>query len=311
MTDSASKSKTRKSSNRHPKFEWIDAVSADRRLGGTQRLVLTYCARKYVSSGQTTFSVRQETIAQRCGCGIATVKRTFARARDIGYLATVRSPRGRNLHRGDEHRLTYPNDLGINSTDLGINLIPGNPADLGIILEGSRDHFEPIQGSSSADLGIICDKNIASDQQECSPLGSLKEGSLKEGSLKGSLDARVRAREAVPASKAEPKPSTRRGTRLPDGWEPPENVIRDMHAQFPQINLRAEHAKFCDYWQAKPGKDAEKLDWAKTWRNWIRGAAERTPNGHRNGHTLSTSDRIFADIQAMKSGNQLPRLELP
>jgi hypothetical protein len=27
--------------------------------------------------------------------------------------------------------------------------------------------------------------------------------------------------------------------------------------------------KFCNYWQAKSGKDATKLDWDKTFKNWV------------------------------------------
>ena len=26
---------------------------------------------------------------------------------------------------------------------------------------------------------------------------------------------------------------------------------------------------FTNYWQAKPGAQARKLDWEKTWRNWV------------------------------------------
>ena len=29
-------------------------------------------------------------------------------------------------------------------------------------------------------------------------------------------------------------------------------------------------ATFADFWHAKAGKDACKLDWLATWRNWIR-----------------------------------------
>ena len=28
--------------------------------------------------------------------------------------------------------------------------------------------------------------------------------------------------------------------------------------------------QFKDFWCAKPGKDGVKLDWAATWRNWVR-----------------------------------------
>ena len=42
-----------------------------------------------------------------------------------------------------------------------------------------------------------------------------------------------------------------------------------------QPSWSAEHcrkaaASFADYWQAKAGKDATKLDWEKTWHTWVR-----------------------------------------
>lgn len=98
----------------------------------------------------------------------------------------------------------------------------------------------------------------------------------------------------------------KRGTRLPDAWNPSAAVIAAMRAEHPSVNLKAEHAKFVDYWQSKAGREATKLDWDATWRNWIRTAAERAPS--RNGQPRqSTSDRIFAEVQALKTqtGNRL------
>lgn len=68
-----------------------------------------------------------------------------------------------------------------------------------------------------------------------------------------------------------------RGTRLPEGWMPDRDVIDTMRAECPQIDLRAEHAKFVDYWAAQPGAKGRKVDWNATWRNWIRRAAEHVP----------------------------------
>jgi hypothetical protein len=80
-----------------------------------------------------------------------------------------------------------------------------------------------------------------------------------------------------------------RGTRLPDPWEPPADVIAQMHTEHPEVNLKAEHAKFTDYWISQPGSKGRKTDWTATWRNWIRRAAENTrpraPTPTANGHT--------------------------
>lgn len=66
----------------------------------------------------------------------------------------------------------------------------------------------------------------------------------------------------------------KRAHRLPDNWLPDETVIKQMSVEHPHVDLRAEHAKFVDYWQAKSGSNATKHDWNATWRNWIRRAAE-------------------------------------
>lgn len=69
-----------------------------------------------------------------------------------------------------------------------------------------------------------------------------------------------------------------RGTRLPADWKLTRQLADEAAraraaAGLPPLTadeLRAEGAKFADYWHAKAGKDATKLDWPATWRNWIR-----------------------------------------
>lgn len=76
-----------------------------------------------------------------------------------------------------------------------------------------------------------------------------------------------------------------RGSRLSKDWFLPldwgewaltEGVDRDT--------IRSEADKFKDYWLSKAGKDAVKLDWQATWRNWIRTAKDRK-HGSGNGKT--------------------------
>jgi hypothetical protein len=73
------------------------------------------------------------------------------------------------------------------------------------------------------------------------------------------------------------KPAKRNGSRLPDDWRPTPELIAAARAERPDIDLRMETAKFRDHWHAKTGRDATKLDWDATYRNWIRNA--RSPNG--------------------------------
>lgn len=76
--------------------------------------------------------------------------------------------------------------------------------------------------------------------------------------------------EIVPAEP--PKPDKQRGHRLPEGWEPPAEVIHRMRGECPGVDLWQEHLIFSDYWRAQPGAKGRKVDWVATWRNWMRRA---------------------------------------
>lgn len=70
-----------------------------------------------------------------------------------------------------------------------------------------------------------------------------------------------------------PRRST--GTRLPKDWQPsPSDVAEAEKEGLSADDIRREAAKFRDYWHAKTGKDATKLDWSATWRNWVRRSNE-------------------------------------
>jgi len=70
-----------------------------------------------------------------------------------------------------------------------------------------------------------------------------------------------------------------RGTRLPADWALQEEDGEWAETQGLQPDcILAEADKFKDYWHSKAGKDATKIDWRGTWRNWIRRAAENQKN---------------------------------
>lgn len=45
----------------------------------------------------------------------------------------------------------------------------------------------------------------------------------------------------------------------------------------PGVDVDTQTANFVDYWAAKPGKDARKVDWVRTWYRWLRREQERAP----------------------------------
>ena len=83
---------------------------------------------------------------------------------------------------------------------------------------------------------------------------------------------------APQAKKSAPK--TKRGSRLPDDWELPEDwrqwTLVNCPATTPET-VRIEALKFANHWQSQPGSKACKLDWRKTWQNWSLTAFARAP----------------------------------
>ena len=69
-----------------------------------------------------------------------------------------------------------------------------------------------------------------------------------------------------------PPSPKKRATRLPADWAPTPDQIAWARSERKDINPATEASKFRDYWIAKGGKDAAKLDWDATWRNWVRNA---------------------------------------
>lgn len=70
----------------------------------------------------------------------------------------------------------------------------------------------------------------------------------------------------------------RRGTRLPENWKPTENDIRWQREHgISDLLAHRQLERFANYWVAKAGRDAAKLDWSATWRNWLLKAKDDQP----------------------------------
>lgn len=66
-----------------------------------------------------------------------------------------------------------------------------------------------------------------------------------------------------------------------------------MIAAWQPGEVERELAKFRNYWMGKAGKDAAKLDWQRTWINWLISADERKP---RNGQPLRRTRPNLTDM---------------
>lgn len=67
----------------------------------------------------------------------------------------------------------------------------------------------------------------------------------------------------------------RKGTRLPEPFMLTAEMKAYANEKRPGLNVIEETEKFVNYYRAKTGRDAAKLDWIATWRNWILNAIDR------------------------------------
>lgn len=134
-------------------------------------------------------------------------------------------------------------------------------------------------------------------QQSDSPTGS---DDTRKGPTHAEAEAEAEAKkqdqERQPGDgdeppEAKPKRDSRRGTRLPDGWQPSDAVREWAKSAFPAVSIDRVLAEFVDYWRAIPGKTGTKLDWDATFRNRIRTVGERAPRGNYAPTRESAADR--------------------
>jgi len=85
----------------------------------------------------------------------------------------------------------------------------------------------------------------------------------------------------------------------------PEDWFNFCKAERPELDPERTFQQFRDYWIAKAGKDASKLDWLATWRMWVRNQKIQT-GGNANGKHAAIAEnnrRLNELIQQELVGN--------
>ena len=130
------------------------------------------------------------------------------------------------------------------------------------------------------------------------------------------------ASKPVANSHEEAKAKQGRATRLPADWTlTPERRVY-CETKRPDLDPIAVFEDFEDYWRAKPGKEATKTDWDRTWQKWVRnqrgpppGAARSQPSKHLTGvagflgvnpHDLIASPGVVLDADRPRLGEPVP-----
>ena len=95
----------------------------------------------------------------------------------------------------------------------------------------------------------------------------------------------------------------KRASRISEDFTVTPEMRLWASSKAPDADLMTETEKFINYWVAKAGKDATKLDWNATWRNWILNA--KTSQG-RQDHSSRGLAKGMAMLQAYDAQQQQP-----
>jgi len=100
------------------------------------------------------------------------------------------------------------------------------------------------------------------------------------------LTLAVEGREGKEEKRA---PQRNLGSRLPADWQPDELLLAWTKQERPDLQIHRTVEAFRDYWHAKAGRDATKVDWGKTFRTWVRN--ERKAPGSRTDFASAASEQ--------------------
>lgn len=169
---------------------------------------------------------------------------------------------------------------------------------------GKAFHLPPDADKDSPSEGPS--KALSSQKQEQE---QKQEQAQKQDGRASATDQFGPAADAAATTDAGKGSKAQRGERLPSDWKLPKawgDWALEEFSIWTADKVRLEGEKFRDHWVSKTGKDATKLDWLGTWRNWCRSsiAHQDDPKPGRAGATL-TGDaearrRAESDAEAMR-----------
>jgi len=116
-------------------------------------------------------------------------------------------------------------------------------------------------------------------------------------------DTEVEAKAEEKKEKRERSPA---GSRLPADWVCPSEWLDYCRSKRPDLDANEVACSFADFWKAKAGAAARKVDWQATWRTWVRNESVRPSRG-RSAPSESfreRDDRLAAErVYEMTGGN--------
>ncbi len=133
-----------------------------------------------------------------------------------------------------------------------------------------------------------CERNAnASDKHDAQDMRTHSERNAN-GMHRAPVPRHQSPDTSIPSGDKPPQERPRRASRLPADWALPPEWRDWSRSNRPDLDPAKVAERFRDFWVAKAGKDGAKLDWAATWRNWVR--AEAATTGRNNGQSPGAGD---------------------
>lgn len=85
-----------------------------------------------------------------------------------------------------------------------------------------------------------------------------------------------------------------KATRLSQDWQPSDEDYLFCEANRPDLNVRETILQFKTYWIAQPMKAGEKVNWSRTWRNWVARARAKPTYADQKKVNRTTSAQMFS-----------------
>lgn len=247
----------------------------DPELTSSRRMVLVCLANYAGEDGHSWPS--QQLIADESGCGIRSVKDHLKWLEENGFMIR----KTKSLGQGNGSRTSY---------HIMLPRLSRTPVDARAEIAGAN-----IARAKSRN----CEGSIP-------PLTNRQEPSITTANA---VVVRASAPPPIaeqPKRAAQPR-SSARGSRIPSNWTPtPQDYAFASSEGLTREEINREADKFRDYWTAASGRNACKLDWQATWRNWIRSDLRKRPGARNTGSNGRGADAFDRLAERLSGGAARP-----
>lgn len=230
----------------------------------------------------------RETLAERCGLNVRTIQNALYDLRKLNYIAwQKRTVEGKRLTHYTTPLGVADHDYLRAQLDAYLHSLTGNKTAQPAVQKVTQPVMHTQPAVQKPAQPAVQKTTLPAVQQE-----------VLLGPVRGKIDSRRSAKaEGVVRKVVRKATDAVRGSRLSEDWVLSAKLGNWALEQFEVTpnQVRAEAQRFKDHWLAKAGKEARKVDWEATWRNWC--GSEIRKWKRRKAMTTKIAPDLLAVVQ--------------